>query len=149
MSTLDDNKGRSSRERGQKAVDKVLDAATDTLTDLAIDYAIKAIGLIPNAVNWIGNEIKEKISSKEEKKQILLRKEFEESFKAQFEMMTFKLIDDCREIGSQMGEDVKEHFMTEAMKKNGLSLEQIELIKKDANTLYYETAKLLERDSKM
>jgi len=147
MSTIN-NKDQGYEGRGKKALDKVLDAAIEPLTDMAIDYIIKAINLIPNAVNWVGNEVKEKIFSANEKNQALLKKEFEASFKKKFEMMTNELINDCAEIGLKMGEERKEHFMIEAMKKNGFSPKQIELIKYDANTIYDEAAKLLEKEKK-
>jgi len=140
MSTADNT------SRVEKAVNTILDGVFKFLTD-------KAISSIPDAANWVGNKIKEKISfaTNDEKLKELLKKELEELSEKELEELSEKeweellktklvmkleeLFYSCFEDGLKYGEERKENAVVEAMQANGFSVEQIQLILEQARQI--------------
>ena len=136
----------NNQSRLDSAINKILDEVFKFLTE-------QAILKIPDAANWAGNKIKEKISSaaNNEKLKELLRKEleelsekeieelsekeWEEFFTKKLEMKLADLFYSCFKDGLEHGEKRKEYVMVEAMKNNGFNTEQIQLILEQAKKI--------------
>jgi hypothetical protein len=111
---------------GSNRVDIMLDSDTNKITKTELKDYLKVKKIIEEN---IGKELP-KLSEKEVEE--LSVEEFQEYFTKVFGSLWVELLYSAFEDGLGYGEKRKEHAMAEAMKKNGFTEKQIELVTKDS-----------------